>query len=488
MQCIFCETQNPEGALFCKKCGRRLDGMSLCAACGKTTPCDGEFCIHCGANRNAPVYLMPVRFPAPEASGSTAADEAARSIAAPLKDDVTGTGTAPAPVPKEPVKEKRKTAASRQKGMSPGTTALLRKISDIGALAAALISVVFTFLIGVSVTIGAGGVSAGNPMTGYNLFYYFGDAYQALSAFAEGSTGAQLATNGTVFGTVCSVVILAGVVLCAIFTVSRLIQVLQKKTDKGFFVPAAMTFFAYLCGVVLYSLCITESAELAGVTTSVAANGATVAGIVLGAIVLTVSVVLGAIARGIGGNVRGYCVRLGVAAVYAVCALVAVGLAAGGAVAVTTDLMGVTTSVKYGIGAFFATLAASAAAVTDGDGWTAFMSMCNTSLILTIVLIAALVAFSVCMTLSLSDIVSSAGQRIGQKTPLLMLLSGVFAVVAAIAMIVISTVYTGWLAAEATSAALGIPIGMAIAGLGCAACALYLLISRKKADAFPILG
>ena len=36
MQCIFCETQNPEGALFCKKCGRRLDGMSLCAACGKT--------------------------------------------------------------------------------------------------------------------------------------------------------------------------------------------------------------------------------------------------------------------------------------------------------------------------------------------------------------------------------------------------------------------------------------------------------------------
>lgn len=235
MQCIFCETQNPEGALFCKKCGRRLDGMSLCTACGKTTPCDGEFCIHCGANRNAPVYLMPVRFPAPEASGSTAADEAARSVAAPLKEGAAGAGAAP--VPKETVKEKRKTAASRQKGMSPGTTALLRKISDIGALAAALISVVFTFLIGVSVTIGAGGVSAGNPMTGYNLFYYFGDAYQALSAFAEGSVGAQLATNGTVFGTVCSAVILAGVVLCAIFTVSRLIQVLQKRQTRASLFP-----------------------------------------------------------------------------------------------------------------------------------------------------------------------------------------------------------------------------------------------------------
>lgn len=63
MQCNFCETENPETAVFCKKCGKRMDGMALCSACGKLTPADGEFCVNCGSNRNAPVYSMPVRFP-----------------------------------------------------------------------------------------------------------------------------------------------------------------------------------------------------------------------------------------------------------------------------------------------------------------------------------------------------------------------------------------------------------------------------------------
>ena len=479
MQCIFCETENPEGALFCKKCGRRLDGMSLCGACGKTTPVDGEFCIHCGANRNAPVYLMPVRFPAPGPTVSEAADEP------PVRHDVTAncgaqSGALAVSERKQRAVKERKPCAPRQGGLLSKKAALFRKISDIGALVAALISVIFTFLIGVSVTVGAGGVSAGNPAVGYGLFYFFHDAYQALSAFAEGSTGAQLATNGAVLGTVCTVVILAGVAFCAVFTVLRLIAVLQKKTDKSCLAPAAMTFFAYICGVVLFNLCITESVEVAGVTTSVTANGATIAGIVLGAIVLTASVVLGAIARGIGNDVRGYCIRLGVSAGYAVCALVAVGLAAGGAVAVTTDLMGVSTSMKYGVGAFFEMLATSAATVSEGDAWTAFMAMSNMSLIFTVVMVVALVAFSVCLALSLSDIAASAGQMIGQKTPLLVLLSGVFAVVAALAMIVVSVSYTGWLASETTSAALGVPIGIAIAGLGCIVCAVYLLISRKK--------
>ena len=44
MKCYHCDTENLEGAQFCKKCGRRLDGMSLCTACGKMTPADGEYC------------------------------------------------------------------------------------------------------------------------------------------------------------------------------------------------------------------------------------------------------------------------------------------------------------------------------------------------------------------------------------------------------------------------------------------------------------
>lgn len=38
---------------FLQKCGRRLDGNSICPTCGKLTPADGEYCIYCGSNRNA---------------------------------------------------------------------------------------------------------------------------------------------------------------------------------------------------------------------------------------------------------------------------------------------------------------------------------------------------------------------------------------------------------------------------------------------------
>lgn len=51
--CPRCGTENLSEAVFCKKCGKRLDGMSVCPNCGKLTPADGEFCIFCGANRNS---------------------------------------------------------------------------------------------------------------------------------------------------------------------------------------------------------------------------------------------------------------------------------------------------------------------------------------------------------------------------------------------------------------------------------------------------
>lgn len=50
MKCVFCGTDNPDGARFCKKCGKRQDGMTTCPSCCKDTPADGDFCIYCGAD------------------------------------------------------------------------------------------------------------------------------------------------------------------------------------------------------------------------------------------------------------------------------------------------------------------------------------------------------------------------------------------------------------------------------------------------------
>ena len=54
MDCKNCGAPNPDDATFCKKCGKRTDGMEVCHACGKLTPADGDFCINCGADKNAP--------------------------------------------------------------------------------------------------------------------------------------------------------------------------------------------------------------------------------------------------------------------------------------------------------------------------------------------------------------------------------------------------------------------------------------------------
>jgi ABC-type oligopeptide transport system substrate-binding subunit/class 3 adenylate cyclase len=47
MHCLNCNTENPEQARFCLKCGQKL--VLACAACGTELPARAEFCISCGA-------------------------------------------------------------------------------------------------------------------------------------------------------------------------------------------------------------------------------------------------------------------------------------------------------------------------------------------------------------------------------------------------------------------------------------------------------
>jgi class 3 adenylate cyclase len=47
MQCVKCEYANPEDALFCMKCGAKIENH--CAACQTLNPFDANFCKKCGA-------------------------------------------------------------------------------------------------------------------------------------------------------------------------------------------------------------------------------------------------------------------------------------------------------------------------------------------------------------------------------------------------------------------------------------------------------
>ena len=55
MNCIFCGTENVDDAVYCKKCGKRLDGTVVCENCGQTVSADSIFCPYCGVKREADV-------------------------------------------------------------------------------------------------------------------------------------------------------------------------------------------------------------------------------------------------------------------------------------------------------------------------------------------------------------------------------------------------------------------------------------------------
>ncbi|MDE6075636.1 MAG: zinc ribbon domain-containing protein, partial [Clostridia bacterium] len=48
MQCKFCGTVNSDDAVYCKNCGKRLDGKKNCPACGTVIDVDSVYCNACG--------------------------------------------------------------------------------------------------------------------------------------------------------------------------------------------------------------------------------------------------------------------------------------------------------------------------------------------------------------------------------------------------------------------------------------------------------
>ncbi len=445
MNCFSCGTENPADAVFCKKCGRRLDGMTLCTACGKLTPSDGEFCIYCGSNRNAPVYAMPLRFPKEEREE-------------PLPSKYEWEYVPPRAPRAEKVQKPQKTERVRKERtvkevsfVPERAVPIVGKISDIAALVCIVLSVLFTFLIGASFTVGTGGVSAGSTV-GYGIFYFFSDeAYSAIPA-SPGEVSHQIAMYGAVLGTVCSVVGILLVLAAFVNAALRFAKIIQKQTDKGILGPAVMAYVAYLGTVALFMLCIGQKVETAGVSTSVSANGGTIAGIVIGAVALAAAVVCSVLVKGVEGDLRGFLIRSVSSVVQAVCVFVSFGLVAGGAVYLSSDLAGVSISTTYGIDPFLSALSSKFPQGYSGD-----VSTANFLVMLTIVAVIGAVGLAAFSMLSLSQVLTFMDGEQGKRTFLFSILAGVFAIVCGIAITALTLAYAGSSYAS-QDAALGVPI------------------------------
>jgi ribosomal protein L40E len=79
MQCPKCNYDNPADALFCMKCGARLENR--CTSCQAINPTDANFCRKCGSALRATPAMRDLVVLAPASSGeSSPARQAAEDL------------------------------------------------------------------------------------------------------------------------------------------------------------------------------------------------------------------------------------------------------------------------------------------------------------------------------------------------------------------------------------------------------------------------
>ena len=284
MNCPSCGTENPDGSLFCKQCGRRLSETVTCPVCGELSPADGNFCIRCGAR------LTPM----PETDNTDGTLQDAREAvltAAPSE-------TEPAPAGPEETPSEAEEAPAKE-AEPQGWRQILMTVGDSLAIFTALASVIFLFCLGCD----RYGSPAMPSVNGTNIYYYFGEVYRTLFDVLATETSAYpvpVFYAQAVAGTLIS----AGMVVCVgVLFILTLVRFLRSFTQKGKSVTAmaARTYFFYLAFALLFlALHAVRARSLSSDGTllyRVSLNDVTIAGLAVGAVGVAAAAALNAAAR-----------------------------------------------------------------------------------------------------------------------------------------------------------------------------------------------
>lgn len=504
MNCIFCGTDNPEGALFCKKCGKRLDGMTTCPSCGKDTPADGDFCIYCGADLNgarARVKDAGLKEPA-EASA-----ERGRVYAYSVADAGLNTGAAHGYGAENlPQREAAAVYAGtcEAEADKPAVSAAKRALgvaAEAFAVLAALIGMIFVFFIGnaVSVDVPSGTAVSLSSLMERDIFYFFGDIYKDIESALDASELGHRNfvnysyTTAAAVGTVFSALALAVTVILFIATAVRCVRKLLKITEKSVIRLAAATFFSYVCGVVLFMMCVSGTivADDGRIITTV--NEATVAGLVLGGVFIAFSA-----ASCVGcainkENARQTAINGVSGAVAAVFLLVIAGVAACGVFGMSADSgYSGTFDIRLGMTelfSMFATLSLTyyMSDANSGKEWNAFVNMYNSELVVAIIIIIFSVAFCAFAVAALSGIFGGFGRRMKGRGTKCLVACGISAVIVGIMMIISDTVFINWVTEYGDGTDCGIdvavPVVVMLFGLLLIVCAcIYTRFLRREEE------
>lgn len=333
--CARCGTQNVNDAIFCKNCGHRLDGNALCPNCSRLTPSDGEFCIYCGSNRNSTVIKKDAAFKqviiAKNDNGECVYNDKQTNISS---DEI----------PSVICQKKDKTSKIKKENV-------FSIVSLMSCCLVILFSTIFSFLIGITITISEMGTEFLSSST--NIYYYFSDAFIDIETANDSSYGLV----GPIFGLSGVLILFLGIVFALVYAILGIVNYFNKKTTN--IVKYAMiSYFIYLSGIIVFMLNIFATIDTASASISTNLDGVTLAGIILGAILLVVGIVFKSINDGIRTTLNKYLAHSLSSFGITILGIVAISLFTIGTFSATTDLVvgvtNVTASVGIGISGFSA--------------------------------------------------------------------------------------------------------------------------------------
>ena len=240
MNCPFCNTENPNGAVYCKHCGKKLDETEAC-------PQD---------------------------------ETQANETVAPMTE---------VEAPKAKTKEK--------KGMSEKAQIRLRLASGILMMVAVVLSLICSFFIGIRQSLA--GASYYSASETYNVWHYFGRVYYDIDAILAAQDYSSYTAAAYLIPAILSTIVAAGTLASTIaFTLMATVKfgLHFKRANVNYYKSATAAVFSFILGATLFDAIHSVSTPDAYVEL----NGSTVTGLAFCCLLIVPSLILRTISIGNG--------------------------------------------------------------------------------------------------------------------------------------------------------------------------------------------